>query len=58
LGMIIFEFQNAEPTPPPGNTPVMPDPDQPLPFREPPSPVPIPRPDEPLPIKEPPPVLN
>jgi hypothetical protein len=56
--MIIFEFQNAEPTPPPGNTPVMPDPDQPLPFREPPSPVPIPRPDEPLPIKEPPPVLN
>jgi len=45
-------------TTPPGNPPAPPDPDKPLPIREPPRPVPIPRPDDPEPVREPPPVLN
>jgi hypothetical protein len=49
-----IQLQIPGPTPPPGNPPLQPDPDQPLPISEPPSEVPIPRPDEPKPIKEPP----
>jgi hypothetical protein len=52
--MTIFELQNPAPTPPPGNPPAQPDPDQPLPISEPPSPVPVPKPDQPTPIKDPP----
>jgi len=56
--MTEFRLQIPDTTLPPGNRPVPPDPDKPLPITEPPGPVPIPRPDDPKPVKEPPPVLN
>jgi len=52
--MTSMQLQIPGPTVPPGNPPVPPDPDQPLPISEPPSPVPIPRPEDPKPVKEPP----
>jgi len=58
-GHLMIEYRLQIPgTTPPGNPPVPPDPDQPLPITEPPKPVPIPRPDEPEPFKDPPPTVN
>jgi hypothetical protein len=56
--MTEYRLQIPDTTLPPGNRPVPPDPDQPLPITEPPRPLPVPRPDDPRPVKEPPPFLN